>query len=333
MTMKRRELREHMTRLAEEHGFRWADKTKRFLGIHRGILVQLFEWDGEVIFQFVSPSVELGDEVLEDFDGFTHCSDGGLPTRWISHATERDERGQEEISHRGCVISIDRRQIDAIGVETFMQIPDLMAEDFHAHSASETFMCANCDARSAETVALLNYDPSPLCDQCWNELKLHAYGGKLATDQSVNWLFVVPSLIVLTAVDGLIWGFVQQPKQLEVFGILFMLVPVLWAFGLGCAICHVSGGVSLVLRLSLFASVLISVLIGNIWGFRAHLIEGMQRQFNQPMVGPGWMDTVELYFVALPNIWQSEAPFFISGMVGAWIALRFLKSQETIDVQ
>ena len=41
--MKRSELRECMKRLGEELGFRWVKKTKRFVGICRGIMVELVE--------------------------------------------------------------------------------------------------------------------------------------------------------------------------------------------------------------------------------------------------------------------------------------------------
>ena len=75
--MKRRELRQHIERLATELGFRWVDKTKRFFGIHLGILIEVCEWDGDVSFKFSSPAAHIGDQLLEDFSGFTHLAAAG----------------------------------------------------------------------------------------------------------------------------------------------------------------------------------------------------------------------------------------------------------------
>jgi hypothetical protein len=322
-----------MNRLAENHGFRWVHKTKRFLGIHRGIVVDMYEWDSEVTFKFSSPTVSLGDEPVEQFNGFHHCDEGGLPTSWISYVMERDERGKERCSDQGCAVSIDNRQIDSIGVETFEQIPDLVAQDLHEHGAFETLPCVSCGEKEAATVGLLNYAYSPMCNGCWNDLQLHTSRGKLATEQSVNWLYVIPALAVLTAAGGLIWGFLQQPQLLDNFGFFSMLFPVAWAFGLCWAICFVCGGITRMLRLTLFASVIISVLAGNIWGYRSFAIQQMEKQINQPVIGPGWAESVQLYLAAFPNIWQGEFPFLIGGVLGAWLGLRMLKGAETVDVQ
>ena len=331
--MKRRELRQHIERLAKELGFRWVDKTKRFLGIHRGILIEVCEWDGDVSFKFSSPTAHIGDQLLEDFSGFTHLAAAGIPTTWIRGLMERDANGREHASDGSCGLSINTNQIDSIGIETFEQIPDRVAEDLHDHGASETLTCVNCGQKEASTVALLNYAYTPMCDDCWSDLQFHASSGKLATEQSVNWLFVIPTLALLTAAGGLIWGFFQQPQHLDSFDFVLMLLPAAWAFGLCWAIRYVCGGVTRMLRISSFVSVTISVLAGNIWGYRSFAVQQIEKQVNQPIIGPGWAESVHLYFMAFPKIWQGEVSFLIGGVFGAWIALQWLKSQETIDVQ
>ncbi len=331
--MKRRELRQCMERLAEEHSFRWVEKSKRFLGIRRGIIVEVSEWDGEVAFRFSSPTVQVGDEILEDFAGFTHLADAGIPTNWIKGLIERDANGGEHVSDRACGLSIDTNRIDYIGVNSFTQIPDVVAEDFHAHGASQTLPCSKCGKREATIVGLLNSAYSPMCLDCWKDLQFQTSGGKLATEQSVNWLLVIPTLAVLTAVGGYIWGFLQQPQHIERLGFFAMLLPAVWAFGLCWAIRAVSGGVTRMLRLSLFASTIISVLAGNIWGFRSFAIQQIENEVNQPVIAPAWLESIQLYFVAFPNAWQGEIPFVVGGVLGAWFGLRLLKSEETIDVQ
>ena len=322
-----------MNRLAEKHEFRWVEKSKRFLGIHRGILVEVSEWEGKVTFKFSSPTASLGDEAVEHFAGFTRCNEGGLPTNWISFTVVGDERGNERVSDQGCIVSVDKSRIDGIGVETFERIPDLVAEDLHAHGASDTLPCAHCENNDASTVGLLNYGYVPMCEYCWRDLHLHTSRGKLATEQSVNWLLVVPVVAILTVVGGWAWGFIQQPHVAGSLDVRFLLLPAAWAFGICWAAAYLSGGVTRTLRLSLFLSVILSVLIGNIWGFRSFVMQQIVEQGNQQIVGPNWMESMKLYFSALPNSWQGEAPFLLAGLVGAWVGLRLLKSQETIDVQ
>ena len=331
--MKRRELRQHMEQLAAELDFRWVDKSKRFIGIHRGILIEVSEWSGDVSFQFSSPTAQVRKEILEDFAGFTQLGEAGIPTTWIRALMERDANGHETASEAGCWLSIDTNRIDSIGVEAFHQIPDLVVADLHSHGASETLTCFNCGKQDASTVRLLNYAFTPMCEDCWNELQFHVSGGKLATEQSVNWEFVLPMLAILTAVAGFVWGFLQQPQRLANFGMLAILLPAGWAYGLCWTISCVCGGVTRMLRLSLFASVIVSVLAGNIWGYRSFTIKQLENLFDQPIIRPGWVESIELYFDAIPHIWQGEIPFLIGGILGAWIGLRHLKSEETIQVQ
>lgn len=322
-----------MERLAETHGFRWADRRKRFLGIHRGIVVEVSEWDGKVTFVFSSPTAHIGDQVLEDFSGFAHLAEAGIPTNWVRGLIQRDANGHEHTSDNGCRLSIDTNQIDDVGVDAFARIPDLVADDFHAHGAVRTLPCANCDQKEATTVGLLNYAFTPMCRDCWQDIQFRAWGGKLATEQSVNWRLVLPALVGLTAVGGLIWGFLQQPERLDRFGLFSLLLPAVWAFGLCWAISRFSGGVTRTLRLSLFVSVVVSVLAGNIWGYRSFVVQQTEEQTNQTVVGPDCVESIKLYFTALPNSWPGEAPFLLAGLVGAWIGLRRLKGEETIDVQ
>ena len=331
--MKRRELRHCMERLAEAYSFRWVEKSKRFVGIHRGVIVEVSEWDGEVAFQFSSPTANVGDEILNDFVGFTCVAAAGVPTNWIKGLIARDVNGREHVSDRACRLSMSSSRIDHFGIDTFMHLPDLMAEDFHAHGAVHSLPCARCEQKDATTVGLLNSTYTPMCDDCWQHLQLETSRGKLATEQSVNWLIVIPVLAVLTTVGGLIWGYLQQPKLLGHMGVMSFMLPAGWSFGLCWAIRKVSGGVTRMLRLSLFVSAIVSVLIGNIWGYRSFVVQQFAEQVDQPVIAPSWIESIQMYFLAFPNIWQGEMPFVIGGVLGAWTALRLLKSEETINVQ
>ncbi len=76
-----------------------------------------------------------------------------------------------------------------------------------------------------------------------------------------------------------------------------------------------------------------SVLAGNIWGFRSFVMQHIEQPANRVVTELGWVESIKLYFAALPNSWQGEAPFLLAGLVGAWIGLKLLKNEETIDVQ
>jgi hypothetical protein len=125
----------------------------------------------------------------------------------------------------------------------------------------------------------------------------------------------------------------QQPHVVDIFGFWLVLFPAVWAVGICSVIGYVCDGVTRMLRLSLFASVILSVLAGNIWGFRSFVMQEMADELNQQVVGPDLVESIKLYFAALPNSWQGEVELLLAGVVGAWIGLRFFKREETIDVQ
>jgi len=331
--MKRRELRECMERLAGRHQLRFVEKSKCFLGIERGVIVELSEWDAVVTAKLWSPTADIGHQVLEDFAGFVKWHEAGLPTSWISALMESDANGRERISKSGCSVLVDAKRLESIGIDRFMEIPMLLVQDLHAHGASETLRCTACGQKDAVIVALANFAYSPLCHECWQDMQFHATGGKLATQQSVRWPLVLAVLGVLTILGGMAWGFLQQPERLNRFGFFAMLLPAIWAYGLCWAINLVSGGVTRLLRLTLCGSVMLSVLAGNMWGYRSFVVQQMEKRLHQPVLGPGWSDSAQLYFSALPDMWQSEAPFFAGGLIGAWIGLRLLKSEESIDLR
>jgi hypothetical protein len=144
---------------------------------------------------------------------------------------------------------------------------------------------------------------------------------------------VLPLLAVVTGVGAYGWGYIQQPERLDEFTWSAVLLPVLWAFGLCLAIYWLRIPVTRKLRVLLFGSVIASMLLGNIWGFRSRLIEQARMQLNQQVIDPDWPTSAKLYFSALPQSLQWEAPFLLGGVAGAWIALRTLKRPETLDVQ
>ncbi len=301
------------------------------MGIHRGVVVSVSEWDGMLSFLFYSPTASLRDQIPVDFAGFSHIAAAGIQANWIGLVNELDAQGKQGFSATSCSLSLESGRLESIGVEAFRQIPDLFASDFQAHGALSTLKCSDCGQQDAMTVGLVDYGLAPLCDDCWQSIQERTSGGRLSTEQSVNWRFAIPALVAMTALGALIWGYIQQPDHR--MGYKALLIPAIWAYFCCLFMDNRCGGVTRMLRVSLFVSVILSVLIGNTWGYRSFVIQEAERQLERKVVGPGWVESLQMYLTDLPHIWQSEIPFLIGGILGAWIGLRQLKSRETVDVQ
>ena len=98
-----------------------------------------------------------------------------------------------------------------MGDEVFLNIPDLIAEDFQQFGADAAIPCSICSQEPANQVGLINDVHSPLCEYCWAEVQTNTNKGKLTAHQSVEWKYVIPALIFLTGVGGYLWGLLQKP--------------------------------------------------------------------------------------------------------------------------
>jgi hypothetical protein len=324
--MKRRELQQCLRQFVDRYHLRWVEKSKCFLGIHGGILIDASEWDGEISLKFSSPNANIGDQILEEFAGFTHCREGGLPTAWIKGLMERDAHGREIASDHACIVQLATNQLEGIGAEKFMQIPELVAEDFHAHGGVETLHCVNCGTREATVVALLNYAYGPTCDECWQAVQDHTAGRDIRTVQIVNWGPALLALLGVVLLGALVWGLLQEVEARLGFslGIFLFLLAFFWG-ALACDIVPLfSGGVTFGLRVLIGFAVLAGLLLGNAWGYYA-----LMRQNEQP---PTFSEAMEFYFrVQLGK--PDELPYLASGCLGAWLGFSLLKSFGKIKVR
>jgi hypothetical protein len=331
--MSRSELQECVSNVAERYALRTLDGSTHALGLHQGTLVDVSEFDGVIELRFGSPLANIGDEILEHFAGFRHCAEAGIPTVWINGLMERDASGHEKASNNACVIRIDKTRLDQLGVDALLRIPDTIAHDLHEHGAPHALPCGGCGQKTATTLAFVDAAYAWFCTDCWQELNFHSSGGKLGKEQKVKWSLAIPLLAVLTVLGALGWGYLQQPKRLDRFGFYSTLLPVGWAFVVCLVVPSLSGGVTRALRLLLMVSVVISVLAGNIWGYRSFVVQQVEQEVKQPVVPPNWMESVSLYFAALPKIGGSEVPFLLGGIIGAWIGLRMLRREEYVRIR
>jgi hypothetical protein len=318
--MSRITVREHLARLIEHYNWRQIPKARDYVGIRNGIGIQVGEFNGELTFCFFAPTANVGDEILNQFEGFHHAAEGGLPASWF--------RGRVEDDH-SCVLSLDRTQLEQLGLDRFLAIPEIIAQDFHGHGATSPMSCSNCGQADATEVALVgsgyNMVFSCLCTVCWLELQQSAAAGKLSPEQTVAWKKILPLLFLSTVAGGWIWGRIQQPGINHIV-LGLVLLPFLYGVFLCWLVRKMGSGVNLALRLVLFASVMIAVMIGNIWGFRALVAQ------TEP--GIGWLDAIRLYFTFwLPNHFVKEIPYLLGGVSGAWVGLTWLRPLEKVEVR
>ncbi len=324
-------LRDRIQEIADRYRLRPIGLTGRFLGIHRGILVDAREGEGSISILLGSPMADVSGEILREFSGFRNVAGAGVPTGWIAGVMEGPESGRQRASKSFCVVRLDAARIEE-AASRFLEMPELVARDLHEHGAPPSIPCLRCGEKEASTLGLLDGGHAVFCAGCWERISDTSGGGRISTIQEVKWLPALTALVAGTAIGGFIWGFLQQPHRLDRFGLLAMLFPIGW----GVAICWSAGslaaGVTRSLRAAMFTSVLVSVIAGNIWGYSSFVVDRLQKELNRPIEALGWWDAVRLYFSAFPKIYASEAPFLLAGLLGAWIALRLLRREEYIEV-
>ncbi|HQR07398.1 MAG TPA: hypothetical protein PLN21_11280 [Gemmatales bacterium] len=324
--MKRSELQESLSQLADRYHLRRVQTGKCYVGIHRGIIMDVSEWDGEIILKFSSPTANIGDQILEEFAGFAHYREVGLPSAWIKAMMERNDHGGEEASNHACYVRMYTWQLEKIATEKFMLIPQLIADDFHAHGGVELLPCIHCGEREATEVAMLNYAYAPMCAECWQSVQEQAVGHEIRTEQVVNWGPAFLALLGVVLLGALGWGLLQETEMWlgKSLGIFLFLI----AFGWGAYACDIvprfSIGVTFGLRVLIALSVLGGLLLGNAWGYYSLL-----RQNGQPVV---FSEAIELYFRV--QLWKpDELPYLASGCLGAWLGFSLLRSSGRIKVQ
>jgi len=330
--MSTTQLQDYLHDLSDRYRWRDIKKLACFLGVHRGIYVVASEREGVIFLKFFSPGADLRQQIAAHFAGFHHCEEGGLPLSWLEVSQERDKRGRESPSVHGCLLRIDSGRLEQIGEKRLLELPDLVASDLQEQGAPDSIPCQKCREKPSEILSLIDGALTAFCGACWSEVESQAPSGKLFKGHGVRWRRTLPALFACTVAGALIWGYLQQPDRLDRFGLLSILFPVGWALAVCCVVGSLSPGVTRSLRLSIFASVVLTVLAGNTWGFRSFLVQRMEQQLNRPVAPPDWFETVRLYFSALPQISKSEAPFFLGGIIGAWIGLRLLKREEYVEI-
>jgi hypothetical protein len=317
--VKRAEIRELLRVLAERHGWRHLPSSHEALGFHRGVGVHVMEDEGLLAFLFFAPSANVGDEILEHFQGFTHCAEAGLPPDWFSGRVEDDH---------SCLLRMDGAQLEELDADLFFAIPDLVARDFHAHGATEEVLCEQCGERPAADIRLVDRTYHCLCAFCRQLLEVQTVGGQLGR-QVVLWHKILPRLAWAVPLLAVVWGLLFY-RALEGAATMTIATVATLAGGLGVGfawlVLSAQSAVSLPLRLVLCATAAVPVLAGNVW---TYWVELARRNPGLPLpLG------LELYFTAqLPQHPSFELLFPVATAAGVWIGLSLFNSQRGVRVR
>jgi len=220
--MVRRELKECMQRLAERYELRYLQKDKGFVGIYQGIGVKVCESGGEITLTFFCPTADIDDQILEDFAGFSHWAEAGLPNAWIDALREPsfNKPFNPTTSHRGCLIKIDKYRLERIEVEKFLDIPEIVTRDLYEYGATDTWVCDMCKQDPAKD-AFLDGANASLCNRCWYEVQLAQKSQKRKSVLGpFCWTFLTIGILILASI---IWGTFREPSGISLMLIMMRL--------------------------------------------------------------------------------------------------------------
>ena len=308
--------------IANSHQFRWVSSIHQYVGLYNGVIVSIAASEDSLTFGFFVHLPRWRGILQDDYAELKLTADAGVSHEWIYPISNPE-------GIYGCTVVLNSERLECLGAEVVTTLPHLVVEDLHLCGASPTLECQQCGQRAATEVLIVNAVFIASCEDCTHDVQMRTAAGRLRIEQSLRWDLAVPALLGLTLLGAMLWAGLQT---LPSFNFYFVLLPIGWAFGLSFWIGRIADGMTTLLRWLLLGSVTLSVLAGNIWGFRVHMLQGLQLEFPGQKFDVSWDDSVRIYFQLLPQIWRSELPYFFGGVIGAWASFRFFKDSETVEV-
>lgn len=159
-------LKRGFQRLLFHYGLRYESEAGKFLGLLRGVGVDISHTEETVTFVFGSPAVDLSEEITGGFGGFRHCVNAGLEAEWFSPFPEADAECIESASPCRCVLRVDDGRLRQITVQTFVEIPELVVSDFHEHGAEDSLPCVTCGVETATQLTVKDGAYLAVCGKC-----------------------------------------------------------------------------------------------------------------------------------------------------------------------
>lgn len=301
----------------EKYALRYVEKDQHFLGLFKGLLIDMWEHKGSIWISFCSPTVRLGEAIADKFNGFTNVAGAAIPTQWLQHRYV----GQE-VDTRGCLLELNGARLAEISGEALLAMPEALALDFEERGASgELPMCSMCNAARADKLLYANDSYQTACNSCFDNLRDYVPGGVVTREDPIRWKLAASALTLCSVAFTLIWGFIQQSEK-GVDSYLLLVAPFFASIFFCGAVARAAQGMNLWLRVLTATCILFSIMAGNIWGMHTAILR--QQEIS-------WMETIELYFTwALTHEESNAWWFLVGGAAGVWVGFGLLKSWNVV---
>lgn len=316
--------RQLLQELGEKYSLRFLERSKHFLGIHRGVCVDASEFRGSIHLYVFSLDADISSQVFEKFNGFTHLHDSGVPNSWV----KGNVITETELDKHGCVLELSPDRLKSISDDQFASILDSLANDFQTFGATESVgLCNQCGSNEADSLLYLGDGYQVSCGDCLQELTDNSPDGYLKNAEPVNWKAAIATLLIETVLLALTWGFLQQPFLSITHVWVLFLVPLLSAIWMASSVGAAAVGASFILRIMTVLAIVAATLAGNVWGFKS-VVEKAQE------VTLTWSDAVNFYFThQLQLNGDVEALYIFGGVVGAWFGADILKAAGIVKIE
>jgi len=193
----------------EKYALRYVEKDKHFLGLFKGLFIDLWEHKGSVWISFCSPTVRLAGALVDKSNSFAHVAKTDVPTEWLQHRYVGDQ-----IDSRGCLLELNDARLAKISAADLLGLPEAIAQDFQERGAgAELPMCSMCGTTQAEKLLYANDTYQPACNSCFDNLQDYVPGGVVTRDDPIRWKQVAITLALCSLAFALIWGLVQQSEN------------------------------------------------------------------------------------------------------------------------
>jgi|SRR5579863_3231454 len=301
----------------KEYMLRYVEKDKHFLGLFKGLFIDVWEHKGSVWISFCSPTVRLGEAIVDKFNSFTHVAKTSIPTEWFQHRYVGDQ-----VDTKGCLLELNDDRLAKISNTDLLALPEVIALEFQERGAdAENPTCSLCNLAKADKLLYADDKYQTACNACFDNLRDFFPGGIVTIEPPIRWVPAAISLILGSAAFTLVWGFLQQGEEgVSIEAVL--VAPFFASIGLCVGTARAARGMNRWLRILTITCIIFSIVTGNIWGMHTAILR--QQQIS-------WIDTVELYFTwALTHEESNAWWFLLGGAAGVWVCFGMLKNLTVI---
>lgn len=297
--------------LVARYGFRYAEQTKQYMGIHEGVGFDVSYFHNCLRLIALAPDAAINDQILENFSGFTHVKQSGVLTSWINGVRAKSGNHPNQVE-----IELTPNRLKQLTEQQVLDLPANLVQDFRQFGAKPAIAaCGLCHAVPPNTLMTIDDYYVTACGDCFARIRDEAAVGHLERTAPVRWVPALLTLLVGAAFYALIWGGIQQTAMP---GKILLFVPFIAAVMLSAMVDSAAEGTSLLLRLITAATIIAAVFAGNVWGTKTLIEKHIQDVIS-------WQEAFRYYFeVRLPQH-QQEGFFLIGGFAGAWVGSRSSK--------